>query len=136
MNTSKPFFILKISTYAPLWFLGIILIFGIIGRVTGIGWLKAAPDVLMIPMLLAYYISLIMGAIYGFVKSEDSVYMMAVLGIAAWLVGLLISGFTSFDREIMYVINGIFIATFLVLHIFQFIATKKWETRMIASNRD
>jgi len=131
----KTFVILKISTYAPLWLLGIILIFGALGKWLNIGWLGSAPHVLMIPMLICYYVSLFMGSIYGYLKGEDSVYLMALLGIGAWIVGLLISAFTSIDTQIMYVINGIFIAAFLVLHVLQYIATKKWETRIVASQK-
>lgn len=135
MNQTKPFTILMYSTYAPLWLAGIMVIFGLLGKLFTIGWLEAAPGVLMIPMLLSYYISLIMGAIYGYLKGEDSVYLMALLGVGAWIVGILISSFTPFSKEVMYVINIIFIAAFLVLHILQYIATKKWETRLIAAGK-
>ncbi|MEZ5358776.1 MAG: hypothetical protein R3F48_08065 [Candidatus Zixiibacteriota bacterium] len=130
---TKVFSVLKISTYAPLWLLGIMIIFSLLGRFTHIGWLESAPNVLMIPMLICYYVSLIMGAIYGYIKGEDSVYLMAVFGIAAWLIGLAISAFTSFGSQIMYVINGIFLLVFLVLHVKQYIATKKWETRLLVA---
>ncbi|MCK5124939.1 MAG: hypothetical protein KAR42_01680 [candidate division Zixibacteria bacterium] len=129
---TKIFTVLKISTYAPLWFLGIMVIFGVLGKLLNIGWLGSAPHVLMIPMLICYFASLIIGAIYGYLKGEDSVYLMALLGIGGWIVGLLISAFTSISTEIMYVINGIFLVAYLVLHILQYIATKKWETRILA----
>lgn len=136
MNMTKVFSILKVSTYAPLWLLGIMIIFSLLGKFTGIGWLASAPNVLMIPMLLCYYVSLLMGAIYGYLKGEDSVYLMAIFGIAAWLVGLAISAFTSFAPQIMYVINGIFLGVFLVFHVKQYIATKKWEARLLAAEND
>lgn len=130
---TKIFSILKVSTYAPMWLLGIMIIFSLLGKFTEVGWLQSAPHVLMIPMLLCYYVSLIMGAIYGYLKGEDSVYLMAVFGIVAWLVGLAISAFTSFGTQIMYVVNGLFLAIFLILHVMQYIATKKWEARLMAA---
>jgi len=119
-------------TYLPLPLIGIMIIFGLMGKIFHVGWLEAAPDVLMIPTLLAYYLSLIMGAVYGYIKKEDGVYLMAFIGIIAWIVGMLFSVLTSLSHEIMYFINGIFIAVFLVLHILQFRATKKWEKRLAA----
>jgi len=85
MYKTRPFRMLTFTTYMPLPIIGIMAIFGIMGQLLNIGWLQSAPDVLMIPMLLLYYISLVMGAIYGYMKQEESVYLMAVGG-AAYLV--------------------------------------------------
>jgi uncharacterized membrane protein len=107
------------------------IIFGLMGEIFNIGWLQSAPDVLMIPMLLLYYISLIMGAIYGYLKQEESVYLMAMIGIGLWIVGFLLGAFLSFSRPVMIGINGIILAALLVLHIVQYKHTKNWEVRVL-----
>ena len=118
------------STYLPIPLLGIMVIFGLMGKLFNVGWLESAPDVLLIPTLLAYYVSLVMGGIYGFIKSEDSVYLMAFVGCGVWILGFLLSSFLTFDRSIMIGINVILLAAILVLHILQYLATKKWENRL------
>lgn len=130
MQKSRVFRFLNFMTSLPLPLLGIMVIFGAMGRLFKVGWLESAPDVLLIPTLLAYYISLIMGVIYGYVKKEDSVYILAGIGIGIWLVGFILDGILSFPREIMIVINVILLAALLVLHIMQYRATKKWDDRL------
>jgi len=105
------------------------VIFGLMGKFLSIGWLQSAPDVLMIPMLLLYYVSLVMGAIYGYMKQEESVYMMAMIGIGIWIIGFLLGAFLTFSRPVMIGINVIILAAVLVLHILQYTHTKKWEAR-------
>lgn len=130
MTRTKPFRFLAFTTYLPMPLLGLMIIFYLIGKLFNIGWLESAPDVLMIPMLLAYYISLIMGSIYGYLKREDGVYIMAVISIVAWIIAMLLGMAVSFPRQVMYVINGVFVAAFIVLHLFQYKATKRWEARL------
>ncbi len=130
MNKTRTFRFLTFTTFLPLPILGIMVIFGGMGALFKIGWLQSAPDVLLIPMLLLYYISLIMGALYGYMKQEDSVYLMAMIGIAIWIVGFLLGAFLSFGRPVMIGINVILLAAVLVLHILQYSHTKKWEARL------
>ena len=59
------FKVLSTTTYLPLPLLGIMVIFGVMGKLLHVGWLESAPDVLLIPTLIAYYISLILGAVWG-----------------------------------------------------------------------
>jgi hypothetical protein len=122
---------LTFTTYMPLPIIGIMAIFGLMGQLLSIGWLQSAPDVLMIPMLLLYYISLVMGAFYGYMKQEESVYLMAVIGIAVWIVGFLLGSFLSFSKPVMIGINVVLLAALLVLHILQYMHTKKWEARLM-----
>ncbi len=117
-------------TSLPLPLLGIMVIFGVMGRVFKVGWLESAPDVLLIPTLLAYYISLIMGIVYGYLKKEDSVYLLAGIGVGIWVLGFFLDGMLSFPREIMIGINVVLLGALLVLHIMQYRATKKWDERL------
>jgi len=135
MKPSKPFKLLTVTTYLPMPLLGIMVLFGVGGKLFHVGWLESAPDVLLIPTLILYYVSLIMGAIYGYLKKEDTVYMMALIGLAVWIVGIILSKVLSLPREAMVAINIIIIAAILVLHIFQYVATKKWEARINPSAR-
>lgn len=135
MKMTRPFRFLTFTTYLPLPILGIMVIFGLMGKFLNIGWLQSAPDVLMIPMLLLYYISLVMGAIYGYVKQEESVYMMAMIGIGIWIIGFLLGAFLSLNRSVMIGINVIILAAVLVLHILQYRHTKSWEARFMASQK-
>jgi len=130
MKKTRPFRFLTFTTYLPLPILGIMVIFGLMGELFDIGWLQSAPDVLLIPMLLFYYISLIMGALYGFAKREESVYMMALIGIAIWIVGFILGSVLSLSRPVMIGINVVILAILLVLHILQYLNTKKWESRV------
>ena len=130
MNKTRPFRFLTFTTFLPLPILGIMVIFGGMGALFKIGWLQSAPDVLMIPMLLLYYVSLIMGAIYGYMKQEDTVYLVAMIGIVIWIIGFLLGAFLTFSPTVMIGINVILLASVLVLHIIQYIHTKKWEARL------
>jgi hypothetical protein len=130
MDKTRAFGLLTFSTYLPLPILGIMVIFGVMGKLFRVGWLESAPDVLLIPMLILYYISLIMGAIYGYRKKEEGVYLMAMFGLGAWTIGLLLNIYTSFSQQVMYAINILFIVSFLTLHLLQYKATKKWESRL------
>ncbi len=132
---NRPFRFLIFMTYLPLPLLGIMLIFGIMGKLFHVGWLESAPGVLLIPMLMAYYISLIMGAVYGYMKKEDSVYLMAFIGIGIWILGFILSGILSFPREVMIGINLILLSALMVLHFMQYMATRKWEARHKRSKR-
>jgi len=135
MNKTRPFRFLTFTTYLPLPILGIMVIFGLMGKFLNIGWLQSAPDVLMIPMLLLYYVSLVMGAIYGYMKQEESVYMMAMIGVGIWIIGFLLGAFLSFSGPVMIGINVIILAAVLVLHILQYLHTKKWEARFTHSHK-
>jgi hypothetical protein len=130
MDKTRPFRFLTFTTYLPLPILGIMVIFGLMGKLMDVGWLQSAPDVLMIPMLVLYYLSLVMGAVYGYIKQEESVYLMALIGIAVWVVGFLIGALVSQNNSVMIAINVVFLAALLVLHILQYSYTKKWETRL------
>ena len=130
MQRTKLFRFLSFMTALPLPLLGIMLIFGVMGKIFEVGWLSSAPDVLLIPTLLTYYISLLLGAIYGFLKKEESVYLMAFIGIAVWILGLILDRFLTLSREIMIGVTVFFLAVLLVLHILQYRATKKWEERL------
>ena len=131
MNKSRPFRFLTFTTYLPLPILGIMVIFGLMGELLKVGWLQSAPDVLMIPMLMLYYISLVMGAIYGYMKHEESVYLVAMIGIAIWIVGFLLGKYLTLSGPVMIGINVIILAVVLALHIMQYMHTKKWEARFI-----
>ncbi|MFH1701660.1 MAG: hypothetical protein ABIE07_13865 [Candidatus Zixiibacteriota bacterium] len=133
MDKTRPFRFLAFMTYAPIPLLGIMIIFGFMGKVLGVGWLESAPDVLLIPTLLAYYISLIFGAIYGYLKNKSKVYQPALAGIGAWIIGMIFSAFISLSNSVMIVINSVFVIIFLVLHILQYMATRKWENRILSS---
>lgn len=130
MIRSRSFRFLTFTTYLPLPILGIMVIFGLLGKMFSIGWLQSAPDVLMIPMLILYYISLLMGAIYGILKGEEPVYLMAVIGIGVWIIGFVIGAVLSFPSPTMMGINLILLAVLLFLHIMQYAYTKKWEARL------
>lgn len=119
----------------PLPILGIMVIFGVMGKLLDIGWLMSAPDVLLIPMLLLYYASLVMGAIYGYLKQEESVYLMAMISIGVWIIGLLIGELLSLDKPIMYGINVIILGVLLLLHLLQYSHTKKWEARLAKAEK-
>jgi uncharacterized membrane protein (UPF0136 family) len=126
---------LSFITSLPLPLLGIMVIFGVLGRLFQVGWLESAPDVLMIPTLLAYYLSLIIGVVYGYLKKEDSVYFMAGIGIGVWLIGFLLEWILSFPREIMLGINVILYGVLLVLFILQYRATRKWDERLSLAHK-
>lgn len=133
MDKTRPFRFLTFMTYLPMPLLGIMIIFGFMGKFMGIGWLESAPDVLLIPTLLAYYISLIFGAIYGYLKNENKVYQLALAGVGAWIIGMIFSAFLSLSNSVMIVINSLFVIIFLALHILQYMATRKWENRILSS---
>lgn len=135
MLRSRPFRFLTFTTYLPLPILGIMVIFGLLGKLFSIGWLQSAPDVLMIPMLILYYVSLVMGAVYGILKNEEPVYLMAVIGIGVWVVGFVIGALLSFPGPTMMGINLILLAVLLFLHIMQYAYTKKWEARLEKAER-
>ncbi len=134
MQKSKSFRFLLFTTYATPFLLAIMVIFAFMGKFLGIGWLESAPDVLMIPALLAYYISLIMGAIYGYLKGEKAVYLFSLIAIGAWIIGMLISAMAPFSQQAMMFINIVFIAGFLVLFLFQLKATRNWENRVMGDS--
>ncbi len=135
MHKSRMFRFLTFTTSLPLPLLGIMVIFGVMGRVFQVGWLESAPDVLLIPTLLAYYLSLIIGAVYGYVKKEDSVYLIAGIGIGVWLVGFFLDAILSFPREIMIGINVVLLGALLVLHFLQYRATRKWDERLSSAHK-
>lgn len=124
------FKVLSTTTYLPLPLLGIMVIFGVMGKLLHVGWLESAPDVLLIPTLIAYYISLILGAVYGYVKKEEGVYLMAFIAAAVWIIGFVLGAALSLAQNIMIAINVILLAALLALHILQYLATKKWEARI------
>lgn len=130
MERTRPFRFLTFTTYLPLPLLGIMVIFGVLGKLMQVGWLESAPGVLLIPTLLAYYASLFWGAVYGYLKKEDTVYLMAFVAIGIWIIGLIFSRVLSFSREIMVGINLVILGAVLVLHLLQYSATKKWEARI------
>ena len=124
------FKVLSTTTYLPLPLLGIMVIFGVMGKLLHVGWLESAPDVLLIPTLIAYYISLILGAVYGYLKKEEGVYLMAFIAAAVWIIGFVLGTALSLAQNIMIAINVILLAALLALHILQYLATKKWEARI------
>jgi len=124
------FKVLSTTTYLPLPLLGIMVIFGVMGKLLHVGWLESAPDVLLIPTLIAYYISLILGAVYGYLKKEEGVYLMAFIAAAVWIIGFVLGAALSLAQNIMIAINVILLAALLALHILQYLATKKWEARI------
>lgn len=130
MDKTRPFRFLTFTTYMPLPILGIMIIFGLMGKLMNVGWLQSAPDVLLIPMLILYYLSLAMGAVYGYLKREESVYLMALIGIAVWVVGFLIGALMSRNDSILIGVNVIILAAVTILHILQYSYTKKWEARL------
>ena len=130
MKKTRIFRFMAFMTYLPLPLLGIIIIFGLMGKFLGVGWLESAPGVLKDPMILAYFLSLIMGAIYGYMKSEDSVYFMAFIAIGVWILGFVLARFLTLPDGVMYVINMILIGAVLILHIMQYKATRKWDSRL------
>jgi len=129
---TRPFRFLAFVTYLPIPMIGIMIVFALLGKLMQVGWLESAPEVLMIPMLLAYYVSLIMGGIYGLLKHEETVYLMSLIAIGIWLVGGLIGAYAGMPQTVMIVINVIFLGALLVLHVLQYQATKKWEKRLFA----
>lgn len=135
MHKSRMFRFLTFTTSLPLPLLGIMVIFGVMGRLFKVGWLESAPDVLLIPTLLAYYLALIIGAVYGYIKKEDSVYLMAGIGIGVWIVGLLLDVILSLPREIMLGINVVIMGAVLVLFFLQYRATKKWDDRLSLAHK-
>ncbi len=135
MQKTKLFRFLSFMTALPLPLLGIMLIFGVMGKVLEVGWLSSAPDVLLIPTLLTYYISLILGAVYGLLKKEESVYLMAFIGAAIWILGFILDSALSLSREIMIGVNVFLLAVILVLHVLQYRATKKWEDRLTPAHK-
>lgn len=130
MAKTRPFRFLAFTTYLPLPLLGIMVIFALMGKFLQVGWLESAPDVLMIPMWIAYYVSLLMGALYGFIKKEDAVYLVAFVGIAVWVVGGILGRLRPFQEGVMISLTIIFLTALLILHVFQYRATKKWEARL------
>ena len=130
MEKTRPFRFLAFMTYVPLPLLAIMLVFYGIGKAMDVGWLESAPDVLMIPTFIAYFISLIMGAMYGMAKKEDSVYLMAFISMGVWILIYLFKLF-SLPREAMIAVNIVILGALGLLHILQYRATKKWESRLI-----
>jgi len=106
------------------------VIFGLLGKLLDVGWLQSAPDVLLIPMLILYYISLFMGAVYGLVKQEASVYLLAIIGIGIWIMGFVLGAALTVTYATKLGINLIILAALLTLHIMQYAYTKKWDTRL------
>ena len=131
----RPFRILTFTTYMPIPILGIMVIFGVLGKILNVGWLQSAPDVLLIPMLILYYISLVMGAIYGYLKGEEPVYLMALIGIGIWVIGFVLGALVSLSETAMIAINLLLLGMLLVLHIMQYRYTKKWESRVVKAHR-
>jgi hydrogenase-4 membrane subunit HyfE len=68
-------------------------------------------------------------------KQEESVYLMAMIGVAIWIVGFMLGAFLTFSEPVMIGINVIIIGAVLVLHILQYMHTKQWETRLLKSQR-
>jgi hypothetical protein len=135
MEKTRPFRFLAFTTYLPLPLMGIMVIFGLLGYLMQVGWLQSAPEVLLIPTLLLYYISLVMGAIYGLLKKEESVYLIAFIGIAVWVVIFILSGILALPDSTMIAVNIILIAALLVLHVLQYYYTKKWESRVATAQQ-
>jgi lipoprotein signal peptidase len=129
MDKTRSFRFLAFMTYVPIPLLGIMILFYAMGKIMQVGWLESAPDVLMIPTFIAYFISLLMGAAYGLMKKEDSVYLMAIISIAVWVM---VYVFKLFDlpREAMIAVNIVILGALLILHYMQYRATKKWESRL------
>jgi lipoprotein signal peptidase len=71
-----------------------------------------------------------MGAAYGMLKKEDSVYLMAIISLAVWAMVYLFKLF-SLPREAMIAVNIVILGALLILHFMQFRATKKWESRLL-----
>jgi len=130
MDKTRSFRFLAFMTYVPIPLLGIMILFYGMGKIMQVGWLESAPDVLMIPTFIAYFISLIMGAVYGMLKKEDSVYFMAIISLAVWAMVYLFKLF-SLPREAMIAVNIVILGALLILHFMQFRATKKWESRLL-----
>jgi len=126
----RPFRILTFTTYMPIPILGIMVIFGLLGKMFNVGWLQSAPDVLLIPMLFLYYISLVMGAVYGYLKGEEPVYLMALISIGIWIIGFVLGALVSLSETTMMAINLLLLGVLLVLHIMQYRYTKNWESRV------
>jgi hypothetical protein len=80
-------------------------------------------------MLILYYISLVMGAVYGYLKGEEPVYLMALISIGIWIVGFVLGALVALSETTMMAINLILLAVLLVLHIMQYRYTKNWEAR-------
>ena len=116
--------------------MGFMLIFFGVGKSFRVGWLESAPDVLLIPMLACYYLSLLMGAIYGYLKKEEAVYLPSLVAIAIWMVGFALAEFLSLSRDIMVAVNIVLLAMLLILHIAQYRATKKWDKRRPLPDRE
>lgn len=134
MDKTRSFRFLAFMTYVPIPLLGIMVLFYLLGKLMQVGWLESAPDVLMIPTFLAYFVSLIMGAIYGLLKKEDSVYLMAFISLAVWAMIYLFKLF-SLPREAMIAVNIVILGALIILHIMQYRATKKWESRLVMGRR-
>lgn len=133
MTTVKPprpraFGLLTFTTYMPLPILGIMIIFGLMGKWLHIGWLESAPGVLNIPLFLAYTVALFMGAIYGVIKNEKAVYRNAFISLGLWVLLFGISFSFDLPRNFGYFVSAIFGAALLVFHLLQYVATKKWES--------
>jgi lipoprotein signal peptidase len=135
MNKTRSFNFLAYMTYAPLPLLGIMVLFYAMGKLMQVGWLESAPDVLMIPTFIAYFISLFMGTIYGLLKKEDSVYLMAIISLAVWVMIYIFKLF-SLPREAMIAVNIVILGALGVLHIMQYRATKKWESRLVVRRQE
>lgn len=120
---------LTFVTYTPLPLLGLMVVFALMGKLLEVGWLESAPDVLLIPMLLAYYLSIIIGAVYAYLEKEKPVYMPALFGIVTWLVGLILARILDLPDQAMKIINIVILLIVLGLHVMQFTATKKWDQR-------
>jgi len=116
-------------TYVPLPLLGFMLIFLVMGKLLHVGWLESAPDVLLIPTLVCYYLSLIVGAIYGYLKKEEAVYLPSLVAIGIWIVGFALAEFLTLSRDVMIAINIVLLTMVTILHIAQYRATKKWDNR-------
>lgn len=129
MKKTRWFRFLAAVTYAPLPLLGFMLVFVVMGKLFHVGWLESAPDVLLIPMLICYYLSLLTGAIYGYLKKEEAVYLPSLVAMGIWIVGFALAGFLTLSRDIMVAINIVLLTMVAILHIAQYRATKKWDNR-------
>jgi hypothetical protein len=132
---SRSFRILTFSTYIPIYILVTMIIFWLLGVILKVGWLQSSPDVMLIPLLIFYYISLAMGAIYGFLKGEEPVYLMALISIGVWVFGFILEALVSVSETMMMAINLLLLAILFVLHIMQYRYTKNWETRLEKAHR-